>query len=126
MDVSFSLFSGFNKVSTVPAGNASKASLVGANTVNGPLLSNVGTSPAAFTAATKVVWSLEFMAFSTIFFVGYMAAPPTIFVWANVLVDNTALRINNPKILILFILIFLWLMIYFIHLRICERDGFIF
>ena len=38
-----------------PAGNAANASLVGANTVNGPGLLSVSTSPAAFTAATSVV-----------------------------------------------------------------------
>jgi hypothetical protein len=55
-----------------------KASLVGANTVNGPLLLRVSTSPAALTAATRVVWSFELTAFSTMVFVGYIAAPPTI------------------------------------------------
>ncbi|MNE96063.1 hypothetical protein D3C80_1942240 [compost metagenome] len=35
--VSWALFSGFRSVSTVPFGRAAKASLVGANTVNGPL-----------------------------------------------------------------------------------------
>src|SRR5208283_2238375 len=64
-------------MSTVPAGNLAKASLVGANTVNGPALSRVSTSPAAFTAATSVVWSCELTAFSTMFLVGYIAAPPT-------------------------------------------------
>jgi len=56
--VSFSLFSGFTKSSTVPAGSLSKAALVGANTVNGPALLNAVTKSAAFTAATNVVWSL--------------------------------------------------------------------
>ena len=51
-------FSGFNKPSTVPAGNLSKAAFVGAKTVNGPALLNEVTNPAAFTAATNVVWSL--------------------------------------------------------------------
>jgi hypothetical protein len=34
--VSMALFSGFSSVSTVPAGRASNAALVGAKTVNGP------------------------------------------------------------------------------------------
>src|SRR6201996_2452769 len=75
---SMSLFSGFSSVSTVPAGSFANASFVGANTVNGPAPSSVSTKPAAFTAATSVVWSCEFTAFSTIFFEGYIAAPPTI------------------------------------------------
>ena len=37
----------------MPAGRFSKASLTGANTVNGPLLWSVSTSPAALTAATE-------------------------------------------------------------------------
>ena len=63
MLVSFSLFSGLSRVSTVPAGKALKASFVGANTVNGPLPSRVSTNPAAFTAATSVVWSSDLEAF---------------------------------------------------------------
>ena len=46
-----SFFSGFNKPSTVPAGNFSNAALVGANTVNGPALLKASTSSAALTAA---------------------------------------------------------------------------
>jgi hypothetical protein len=38
----------------------------------------VATKPAAFTAATKVVWSFEFTALLTISFMGYIASPPTI------------------------------------------------
>src|ERR1019366_1952465 len=72
-----SLFSGATRVWTVPRGNLSKASLVGAKTVNGPGPSRVSTRPAALTAATRVVWSLEFRAFATIFFDEDMAAPPT-------------------------------------------------
>ncbi len=34
--------------------------------------------PGRITAATRVVWSFELTAFSTIFLVGYIAAPPTI------------------------------------------------
>ena len=48
------LFSGFSSVSTVPAGSFENAALVGANTVKGPALISVSTSPAAFTAATSV------------------------------------------------------------------------
>ena len=54
------------------------AELVGANTVKGPLPSSVSTRPAAFTAATSVVWSLEFTAFWMMFLEGNIAAPPTI------------------------------------------------
>jgi hypothetical protein len=71
------LFSGLSSVSTVPAGSLAKAELVGANTVNGPLPDSVSTSPAAFTAATSVVWSFELTAFWMMFLEGYMAAPPT-------------------------------------------------
>jgi hypothetical protein len=63
---------------TVPAGNLSKASFVGANTVKGPLLFKVSTSPAALTAATRVVWSAELTALSTMSRERSMGAPPTI------------------------------------------------
>lgn len=46
------------------------------------LLFSVSTKPAALTAATSVVWSLELTAFSTMVLLGYMAAPPTITVSA--------------------------------------------
>src|ERR1700754_2882987 len=87
MPVSIALFSGLTKVSTVPAGNLSKAALVGANTVNGPALDKVSTRPAALTAATRVVWSFELTAFSTMFLVGYMGAPPTILVMPGFIED---------------------------------------
>ncbi|MNL80795.1 hypothetical protein D3C87_2077270 [compost metagenome] len=50
--------------------------------MNGPADDKVSTSPAAFTAATSVVWSLELTAFSTIFLEGYIGAPPTITVFS--------------------------------------------
>jgi hypothetical protein len=99
--VSWVLFSGFNKVSTVPSGKFSKASLVGANTVNGPLPYRVSTRPAAFIAATKVVWSLEFAAFSTMFFCGYIPSPPTITVLAALFIAiscaKTCLELNAAR-----------------------------
>ncbi len=52
---SLALFSGLSRVSSVPAGSLAKASSVGANTVNGPGPFSVSTSPAAFTAATRVL-----------------------------------------------------------------------
>ena len=62
-----SLFSGFNRSSTVPSGKASKASLVGAKTMSGPAFTNTFSNSAACTAATKVVWSDEPIAiFSTL------------------------------------------------------------
>src|SRR6201991_4347447 len=73
-----SLFSGLTRVSTVPAGSLANASLVGANTVNGPGPDSVSTRPAAFTAATSVVWSWDCEAFSMMFLDGYIAAPPTV------------------------------------------------
>src|ERR1700760_3619402 len=97
------LFSGFTRLSTVPAGNLLNASLVGANTVKGPADSKVSTNPAAFTAATKVVWSLEFIAFSTMFLVGYIAAPPTIFVCAFALGAIAIATTANAAIIIFFI-----------------------
>ena len=57
------LFSGFNKVSTVPLGSISNAAFVGAKTVKGPAPCKVSTKPAAFTAATSVVCSFELAAF---------------------------------------------------------------
>ena len=72
------LFSGLSSVSTVPAGSASNAALVGANTVNGPGPFSVSTRPAALTAATSVVWSLELTALSMMSLVGSIEAPPTI------------------------------------------------
>ena len=61
----------------MPAGNLAKASLVGAKTVNGPAPFRVSTKPAAFTAATSVVWSAELTALSMMSLVGYMGCPPT-------------------------------------------------
>ena len=61
--MSVGLFSGIKRVCTVPGGSLSNASFVGAKTVNGPGPSSVCTRPAAFTAATSVVWSFEFTAF---------------------------------------------------------------
>ena len=82
----------------MPAGNLAKASLVGAKTVNGPGPSSVETRPAALTAATKVVWSLEFTAFWMMFFDGYIGAPPTVTVfsdiWAKSGVDAVAAKAN--------------------------------
>jgi hypothetical protein len=54
MLVSAARVSGFIRSSTVPGGNA-KALLTGANTVNGPSPFRVSTSPAAETAATRVL-----------------------------------------------------------------------
>lgn len=76
------LLDGSSSLSTVPFGNLAKASLVGAKTVNGPFPFNVYTRSAAFTAATRVVWSLEFIAFSTMFLEGYIGAPPTVTVFS--------------------------------------------
>src|SRR5262249_7480669 len=75
---SFALFSGFRRSSTVPWGNVLNAALVGAKTVKGPDPCSVSTRAAAFTAATSVVWSFEFIAFWMIFFEGYIGAPPTV------------------------------------------------
>jgi hypothetical protein len=65
------LFSGFNKVSTVPAGSFAKAAFVGAKTVKGPALCKVATKSAAFTAATNVVWSFDPTAISTIVYCAF-------------------------------------------------------
>ena len=51
---SFALFSGFKRLSTVPAGSLAKAASVGAKTVNGPGPFSVSTSPAAWSAAARV------------------------------------------------------------------------
>src|SRR5829696_9733857 len=112
MLVSVCLFSGLTSVSTVPAGSLSKAALVGAKTVNGPLLCSVSTSPAAFTAATSVVWSAEFTAFSTMFFVLYIGAPPTIgllllvpppIICAASGIDTAATNISANRVFLIFI-----------------------
>src|SRR5215217_698218 len=89
MVASMSLFSGLSRVSTVPAGSASKAALTGARTVKGPAPDRVSTRPAALTAATSVVWSAEFTAFSMMFLSANMAAPPTIGLsWAKAAPDR--------------------------------------
>ena len=92
--VSVALFSGFTSVSTVPAGSLPKAALVGANTVNGPLPSSVSTRPAAFTAATSVVWSLELTAFWMMFLDGNIAAPPTITVFSCALTGAAMVAVS--------------------------------
>src|SRR6202044_4069909 len=88
--VSVALFSGLSRLSTVPAGNLANAALVGANTVNGPGPDSVSTRPAAFTAATSVVWSLELTAFCTMFFDGYIGAPPTVTVFSAICANSGA------------------------------------
>merc|ERR1712039_968926 len=65
MSTSEALFSGFNKLSKVPSGRAPKASLVGANTVNGPGELRVSTRSPATTAATRVERSSTDCASST-------------------------------------------------------------
>jgi hypothetical protein len=67
MAISLSLFSGNNRLSTVPAGSAAKAASVGAKTVKGPLPLKVSTRPAALTAATNVLKLPAATAVSTIF-----------------------------------------------------------
>src|SRR5207247_4907934 len=54
------------------AGSLANAALVGAKTVKGPGPCSVSTRFAAFTAATSVVWSFEFIAFWMMFFEGYI------------------------------------------------------
>ncbi len=99
----------------MPAGSLSKAAFVGAKTVNGPLPWSVSTSPAAFTAATSVVWSAEFIAFSTMFFVLYIGAPPTIgfsLLWPPIIcaeaptasgIATAATNISANRVLLIFI-----------------------
>ena len=55
----------FNSASTVPAGSLANASSVGAKTVNGPALFNVGTRPAAVKAAASVLNEPALTAVST-------------------------------------------------------------
>src|SRR5262249_30458495 len=81
---------GLSRLSTVPAGSFENAALVGANTVKGPAPSSVSTRPAAFTAATSVVWSFEFTAFWTMFFDGYIGAPPTVTVFSDIWASSGA------------------------------------
>src|ERR1700687_943755 len=70
MATSFSLFSGFNRSSVVPAGNFANASSVGAKTVKGPLPFRVSTRPAACSAAVKVLNEPAATAVSTMSLVG--------------------------------------------------------
>ena len=56
----------FNNASTVPSGSASKASLEGANKVNGPPVSRVSFSSAALIAASKIVCASESVTISII------------------------------------------------------------
>src|ERR1700743_2434879 len=98
MLVSVALFSGFTSVSTVPAGSFAKAALVGANTVNGPLPSRVSTRPAAFTAATSVVWCLEFTAFWMMCFHGYIAPPPPITVFSSPRAGATKVEVRGSAL----------------------------
>ena len=72
MLASFSLFSGLSNSATVPFGSFAKAALVGAKTVNGPLLLKVSARPAALTAATSVEKSSLPAAISTIVLVGFL------------------------------------------------------
>src|SRR5580698_5514166 len=90
-----SLFSGFSNVSTVPAGSLAKASLVGAKTVNGPAPFRVSTRPAAFTAATRVVWSAELTALSMMSLVGYIGCPPTMGVLSAAKAIHAVTRLNS-------------------------------
>src|ERR1700683_3922492 len=68
MATSLDLFSGFNRSSTVPAGNLAKASSVGAKTVKGPLPFRVSTRPAGWSAAARVLKEPAAMAVSTMSF----------------------------------------------------------
>src|SRR3954471_16161356 len=68
MAVSFALFSGLSRSSSVPAGSLANAASVGANTVNGPLPFKVSTSPAAFSAAARVLNDPAATAVSTMSF----------------------------------------------------------
>jgi len=70
MSTSWSLFSGFSKLSRVPAGNAAKAASFGAKTVKLPGELNVSASSPATTAATRVDKLSTDCANSTMFFVG--------------------------------------------------------
>ncbi|MGY4432007.1 hypothetical protein ACVWWO_004484 [Bradyrhizobium sp. F1.13.1] len=55
--------------------------------------SSVGTRPAAFTAATSVVWSFELTAFWTMFFDGNIAAPPTMTVFSSARAGATTVAV---------------------------------
>jgi hypothetical protein len=56
----------------------------------------VSTNPAAFTAATSVVWSAELTALSMMSFVGYIVCPPTTgFLSAANAVQAMAAMLNN-------------------------------
>ena len=81
----------------MPAGKAAKAALVGANTVNGPALFKVSTRPAALTAATRVVWSLELTALSMMSLEAIMGAPPTITSAAMEAKDTAAITAARLK-----------------------------
>ena len=60
--------------------------------MKGPAPASVSTSPAALTAATRVVCDFDLAAFSTMLRDGYMAAPPTIGVLAAAKAAGAAAR----------------------------------
>ena len=64
--MSNALFSGLSKLLRVPGGNLAKAASVGAKTVNGPGLFNVGTRSPACRAITKILKLPFAIAVSTI------------------------------------------------------------
>ena len=53
----------------------------------------MSTRPAAFTAATSVVWSFELTAFWMMFLDGYIAAPPTITVFSSACAGATKVEV---------------------------------
>ena len=79
----------------MPAGNFSNAALVGAKTVNGPLPERVSASPAAFTAATRVLKLSLFAAFSTT--VLSQVPQPAVAARAPIRAQATAKTIPNDR-----------------------------
>jgi len=115
MPASFDLFSGFNKLSTFPAGSFAKASLVGANTVKGPYLFKVVTRSAAFIAATSEVCAWEPAATSTMSFLACAVA----------LMVSTAATTKSTAFLNNFIIVYLNVKKYSVKNKTSHKQGFI-
>src|SRR5258708_39135803 len=75
---SVALYSGFINVASSPAGRRVKASLVGANSVNGPGPDSVVVRPAALIAPTSGVRLGAAAMFSAMVLVSTIATPPNV------------------------------------------------
>lgn len=96
MVASFSAFSGLISLSKVTA-ERSRTPRLSARKPQKVRFLQGSTRPAAFTAATKVECPLEFAALSKIFFLGKIAAPPTVGFSANTAVPIRPMLVATAK-----------------------------